>query len=291
MRLTKKSFLRTLSLLLFLSLDIGSFVHAQNSEPLKTMTFNIRYDNTMDTLNPWMVRKQWVVQLLKKYDADIVGLQEALHHQMEYIEDCLPQYDWVGVGRDDGKMLGEYVSILYKKEKFELLEHNHFWLSKTPQQAGSKSWRALPRMVTWAKLKDKVNGEVFFVFNTHFDHHSKKARRKSARLLLEYIPNIAEENFSITLGDFNALPHTRPYLELAQTLKDTHHLSEDTSRSSVFTFHAFGSDLAMKYRTIDYIFISNKQKMRVLKHTVIIDDWEGKYPSDHFPVMATMDWR
>ncbi|MFK7903907.1 MAG: endonuclease/exonuclease/phosphatase family protein, partial [Chitinophagales bacterium] len=173
MRLTKKSFLRILSLLLFLSLDTGSLVYAQNAEPLKTMTFNIRYDNTMDTLNPWTVRKQWVVQLLKKYDTDIVGLQEALHHQMEYIEGKLPQYDWVGVGRDDGKMVGEYVSILYKKEKFELLDHNHFWLSKTPEQAGSKSWRALPRMVTWAKLKDKKNGEVFFVFNTHFDHHSK----------------------------------------------------------------------------------------------------------------------
>ncbi|MGB1241642.1 MAG: endonuclease/exonuclease/phosphatase family protein [Chitinophagales bacterium] len=290
MKSIKNSFLPIISILLFLSLSVDN-LHAQNDEPLKMMTFNIRYDNTMDTLNPWTVRKDWVVQLLKKYNANIVGLQEALNHQMEYIEEHLPQYNWVGVGRDDGKKAGEYVSILYKKEQFELLEHNHFWLSKTPEQAGSKSWRALPRMVTWAKLKDKTKEEVFFVFNTHFDHHSRKARRKSARLLLEYIPNIAGENFSIVLGDFNALPHTKPYLELARTLEDTHHLSEDASRSSVFTFHGFGSKKSTKYRTIDYIFITDEQKMRVLKHTVIIDEWKGKYPSDHFPVMATMGWK
>lgn len=265
-------------------------LYAQASVPIKAMTFNIRYDNTMDSINPWTVRKEWVVELLKKYDADVVGLQEALEHQMDFIADSLPQYDWVGVGRDDGKTKGEYIPILYKKEHFELLEHNHFWLSKSPEEVGSKSWGALRRMVTWVKLKDKRNGEIFFVFNTHFDHYSRKARRKSADLLLEYLDNITKGDFSIVMGDFNALPHTRPYRKLAMNLKDTHHLSIDLRRSSIFTFHGFGSERMDKYRTIDYIFLTDDQKMRVLKHTVIIDDWNGKFPSDHFPVLATMQW-
>lgn len=293
MNLSKKTLLSLLSLWTFLAFFAGFNLSAQNSTsiPMKAMTFNIRYDNTMDELNPWNIRKEWVVELLEKYDADVVGLQEALHHQLEYIAEELPQYDWVGVGRDDGEMEGEYVPILYKKAHFDLLEHNHFWLSKSPEEAGSKSWGALRRMVTWAKLKDKRNGEVFFVFNTHFDHYSKKARRKSANLLLEYLSNITQGDFSIVMGDFNALPHTKPYQELAENLLDTHHLSIDLRRGSIFTFHGFGSQKIDLYRTIDYVFLTDSKKMDVLKHTVIIDDWEGKYPSDHYPVMATMEWK
>ncbi len=264
-------------------------IQAQTS--LKAMTFNVRYDNTMDSLNPWKVRKDWVVELLEKYDADVVGLQEALQGQMIFLEEKLPQYEWVGVGRDDGKTKGEYIPILYRKDRFKLLSYNHFWLSKTPQIAGSRSWRALPRMVTWVELEDKKSGEIFFVFNTHFDHHSKKARRKSATLLLEVVQNIGGEDFSIVMGDFNALPHTRPYLQLTNNLKDTDHLSEDSKRDSVFTFHSFGSENPKLYRMIDYVFISDGRKMRVLQHSILTDNWEGKYPSDHFPVLVTMEWR
>ncbi|MEZ4885465.1 MAG: endonuclease/exonuclease/phosphatase family protein [Chitinophagales bacterium] len=290
MKLPKKTFLLLFAFSIFLNEHhMTENLYAQI--PMKAMTFNIRYDNTMDTLNPWEVRKGWTGELLDKYDADIVGLQEALHHQLTYIAERLPQYDWVGVGRDDGKIQGEYVPILYKKEQFDLLDYNNFWLSKTPEKVGSKSWRALRRMVTWAKLKDKQNGKTFFVFNTHFDHFSKKARRKSADLLLKYMSNITQGTFAIVLGDFNALPHTKPYKKLATNLKDTHHLSIDLQRGSIFTFHNFGSEVMDQYRTIDYIFLSDDQTMRVLKHTVIIDDWEGKFPSDHFPVMATMEWK
>lgn len=267
------------------------FPPIQAQVPIKTMTFNVRYDNTMDSLNPWRVRKDWVVELLEEYDADIVGLQEVLHEQMIFLEEELPQYEWVGIGRDDGKTKGEYIPILYKKDRFDLLNHSHFWLSKTPQIAGSKSWRALPRMVTWVELEDKKNGEIFFVFNTHFDHFSRKARRKSADLLLESVKNIGGEIFSLVLGDFNALPHTQPYLQLASNLKDTHHLSENTERGSIFTFHSFGSTNPKLYRMIDYVFISDEQKMRVLQHSILTDNWQGKYPSDHFPVLAIMEWK
>ncbi len=291
MNLYKKTFLSPCVLVIFLSLFMCFGVSAQNPIPLKTMTFNIRYDNTMDSINPWQIRKEWVTELLEKYDANVLGLQEALQHQMKYIAEKLPQYDWVGVGRDDGQTKGEYVPILYKKEHFELLDHNHFWLSKSPEEIGSKSWGALRRMVTWAKLKDKRNDETFFVFNTHFDHYSKKARRKSADLLLEYVNNITQGTFAIVMGDFNALPHTKPYRKLALALKDTHHLSIDVQRSSIFTFHGFGSDRMDKYRTIDYIFLTDSEPVKVLKHSVIIDEWHGKYPSDHFPVLATMQWK
>ena len=289
MKYLQKFLLSIVVFFVLLNVNTEEQLHAQTN--FKAMTFNIRYDNTMDSLNPWRVRKEWVKELIQKHKANVLGLQEVLKHQMDYIENQLPEYAWVGVGRDDGNTKGEYVPILYKKEQFQLLDYNHFWLSRTPQKAGSKSWRALRRMVTWVQLKDKTNGETFFVFNTHFDHYSKKARRKSANLLLESMSAIAGKSFCVVLGDFNALPHTKPYLTLASVLKDTHDLSESPQRGSIFTFHGFGSEEMDKYRTIDYVFISDERKMRVLQHSIIIDNWEGKYPSDHFPVMATMEWQ
>ncbi len=138
-------------------------------------------------------------------------MQEALHVQMNDLQKALPDFKYAGVGRTDGKQDGEYSAIFYNAKKLQLLESKTFWLSETPTVAGSKSWdAAITRIVTWAKFKDIESSKTFFVFNTHFDHIGKVARRESAKLLLKKINEIAGNSSVIITGDFNATPGDEP---------------------------------------------------------------------------------
>jgi len=148
---------------------------------LHVMTWNIRYDNPGDGENAWPHRKDWVAEIIRREKADIIGLQEVLKGQLDDLTQRLPEMVAYGVGRDDGKMKGEYAPILYRRDRFELLDKSTFWLSKTPDVSGSKDWdAALTRIASWVKLKDKQTGKVFYFINTHFDHRGAEARLQSA---------------------------------------------------------------------------------------------------------------
>lgn len=222
-------------------------------------TFNIRYDNPADGQNNWQHRKADVCKLILDKGLDIVGMQEVLHNQMEELKTELPGFSAIGVGREDGKTTGEYAPVFYRKDRFEALESNTFWLSQYPDSVGFIGWDgACTRIATWAKLKEKATGKVFMFVNTHFDHVGTEARKNSALLIIEKIKEIVGDKPAILTGDFNVSDQWDAYRTLtthAFVLKDAHKIAE-TVTGSPYTFHDFGR-LAMKKREkIDFVFVT-----------------------------------
>lgn len=258
------------------------------------LSFNIRYDTPKDGINQWSNRKEKVAQLIEFHEADIVGLQEVLKNQLDDLETLLPEYTWIGVGRDDGKEAGEYSPILFQKDRFKLLQQGTFWLSETCDIAGSRGWdAACNRVVTWAYFKDKKQRKKFYFFNTHFDHKGAVARRESAKLILQKIKEIAGTNAFILTGDFNGDPKSEPYQILTKKdnsidLYDAFLLSKTGHYGQLSTFSGFKVPTKDDQNRIDYIFVPNK--IKVLKHAILTDSWSGLFPSDHFPVLAVLKW-
>ncbi|HNV29866.1 MAG TPA: endonuclease/exonuclease/phosphatase family protein [Cyclobacteriaceae bacterium] len=264
--------------------SIANYTMAQS---VKVMSYNIRLDTEADGVNQWKNRSNKVVALIKKYNPDLFGVQEALHNQMMDLQNNLPEYAFVGVGRDDGKEKGEYSAIFYKKDKFDVLKQNTFWLSETPEVPGSKSWdAAITRVVTWALLKDKSSGKSFTYFNTHFDHIGKEARVKSAALIKKQIAELSvNDNLPILVsGDFNSEPSEIPYQTMI--LSDTMPVFDSRPAKDITgTFCGFEVG-KITCRTIDYVFHSSHWKAKKYK---VIQDHDGKYyPSDHLPVLVTL---
>ena len=190
----------------------------QPEAKVDVMSFNIRLDHVADSLNNWKYRKDAAAQMIAYYTPDVVGMQEVLKNQLDDLKNRLPQYTALGVGRADGKEKGEYCSLFYKTDRFDLVKSGYFGLSETPDSIGIKGWdAACERIVTWAVLKDKVSGKELAAFNTHFDHIGKVARRESAVLLLAKIREIASDLPVVITGDFNGtvdsdlqrLPHAQ----------------------------------------------------------------------------------
>jgi endonuclease/exonuclease/phosphatase family metal-dependent hydrolase len=262
-------------LLLFLSTE---------AQPLKVMTYNIRYDNRGDGVNQWSSRKGKVFDLLKKYDPDIIGVQEALHHQLIDISDNLKQYEFFGAGRDDGKKKGEFSAVFIRKDRFKVLDKNTFWLSETPEVPGSKNWdAAITRVATWAKLRDKKSKKVFLLINTHFDHIGKESRKKSAELIKIRAAEIGKDLPVIITGDFNFTRDKPPY----EVMMDPSAIAlidaappDSPGTSCGFTVNA------RPCNAIDYIFHTKEWESGNYQ---VIQDNDGKYyPSDHLPVMVTL---
>src|SRR5690606_5828708 len=204
--------MRTLLLLIVLALATPMFTSAQS---LTVMSYNIRYDNPGDGRNDWPNRKDRLIQLIRDESPDLIGLQEALHHQLTDILNGVEGYAMVGVGRDDGKQKGEYSAILYRTSAFELRDENTFWLSETPEVPGSKSWdAAITRVVTWARLFSKALDTEILAVNTHFDHIGKEARLQSAELIRKKIPELAGDLPVLLTGDFNITRNDPPYQAL-----------------------------------------------------------------------------
>lgn len=257
------------------------------------MTFNLRFDNPRDGENQWKYRKENVASIINFYDVDVCGMQEVLKSQIEDLEHLLPNYEWVGVGRDNGKDKGEFSCIFYNKERVKLLKTKTFWLSETPEKT-DKGWDAnLPRIVTWAFFKSKKTRKEFYVFNTHFDHMGVVARRESAKLLLEKVKEIAKNAPAIITGDFNATPSDEPIRILTDErnpdfLKDTELLSETPHFGPYSTFNGF-TEKEQEGRHIDYIFIKN-YNFKVKKHATLSPTWAGKFASDHHAVFSVLEF-
>ncbi len=254
------------------------------SQSIKVMTYNIRLDTEQDGVNAWPKRTHKVFELIKKYDPDILGVQEALHHQMQDLVKNLNEYDYVGVGRDDGKEKGEYSAILYKKKKFDVKEKGTFWLSKTPDVPGSKDWdAAITRVASWATLIDKNSAKQFLILNTHFDHIGKEARTNSAELIKNKLPTLAHSLPIIVTGDFNCTRDEPPYKTLIES--SVIKLIDAAPASPPGTFCGFEVD-KMECSAIDYIFYTPGWKAN--NYTVIKDNDRKYYPSDHLPVLVEL---
>lgn len=259
------------------------------------MSFNIRYDNPGDGINTWKNRKEKVIQTVLDYQVDIVGFQEVLHNQLMDLEEGLPGYDWMGVGRDDGIEMGEYSPIFYYTGKFSEVGSGYFWLSESPMEAGSKGWdAAFPRIATWAKLKDNRTGRVIFVLNTHFDHLGQVARRESAKLILQKIDAYTrKEQFSVIVtGDFNAVPESdviKTMTDVGNSLHLTDSRKVASKKSGVnWSFHDFGRLETDKRPLLDYVFVKNN--VSVLEYEVIDDTGGIDYASDHCAVWVKVQF-
>lgn len=262
-------------------------------EELKVISFNIRYDNPRDNLNAWPNRASFTAEFLAGEKADLIGLQEVLWHQYEYLKESLKGYESVAVGRDDGLQAGEACPVFFNSNRFEMLENGTFWLSETPDEPGSRGpGAALPRIVTWLHLKEKSSGRKLHFFNTHFCHVSDSARRMSAMIIAGAVRNIAGDGFYVVTGDFNLLPDSKAYGVLTgegapyHVLYDTYHLSETEPEGPAWTFNGF-SDKPGAGR-IDYIFVPAATK--VLSHKTIVAKSDGLFISDHWPIVTNLVW-
>ncbi len=280
----------TLSMRLSFTLTFLFFTVYSMGQSVRVMSYNIRLDTESDGVNQWKNRTGKVYDLIQKNNPDLLGVQEAMHNQMVDLKNNLTGYDFVGVGRDDGKEGGEYSAIFYKKDKFEVLDQKTFWLSETPEVPGSKSWdAAITRVVTYAVLNDKATGQSFAYFNTHFDHIGKEARKNSAKLIKARIAGLLKDGTLkkktpiLVSGDFNSEPTDEPYQTMING-SDIKLFDSRPVKDLTGTFCGFEVN-AMKCKTIDYVFHSDHWKAKDYK---VIQDHDGKYyPSDHLPVMAT----
>ncbi|MBC7850085.1 MAG: endonuclease/exonuclease/phosphatase family protein [Chitinophagaceae bacterium] len=263
---------------------------AQERE-LNIMTFNIRYNTARDSANAWPNRTAFAASQIAFHQAHIIGVQEALHGQMTDLLELLPNHRYIGVGRDDGKEKGEYSAVIYDSLRLKPLRSATFWLSETPEIIGSKSWdAAITRIVTWVLFRDLKTKKEFYLFNTHFDHIGKIARRSSAELLLKKIAEIAKGKQVIITGDFNAKPADEPIQVIlnpadANRLADSKDLSVQPHYGPTGTFNGFQSK-ETDDKPIDYIFL--KGKFKVLQHATLSQTWQGRFSSDHFPVFARL---
>lgn len=252
---------------------------------INIMSFNIRYNNPDDGLNAWPNRKARVASIIEFHDPDLLGLQEVLKGQLDELAQMLSEYEWVGVGRDDGFDNGEFSPIFYKSERFDLIENGTFWLSETPQTAGSKSWdAALPRIATWALFADKSTSKKVFHLNTHFDHRGELARIESAKLITRLLPSLAADAPVVVTGDFNKAPDSLVYSNLVELLYDSKTLSRKSPHGPEGTFGGFTVEIDETSERIDYVFVS--EGIDVLRYGALSDQWNGYYPSDHLPVIA-----
>ncbi|HMO32699.1 MAG TPA: endonuclease/exonuclease/phosphatase family protein [Lacibacter sp.] len=267
-------------------LATAAYQPATGQQHLTAVSFNIRYDNPADGAQAWPHRLPVVLRFLTREQPDLLGLQEVLHHQYMQLDSALPGYTSVAAGRTDGKIAGEMNPVFFRKDRFQLLQSNTFWLSETPGIAGSRAWGAgLPRIVTWVELLDRQRQRRLFFFNTHFAHDSEAARTRSAALLRRMVDSIAAGAPFFLTGDFNMPPTAEGYALLTQSprlLHDSYVIAETPPQGPTDTFNGFSGQ--PHPGRIDYIFVSNG--LRVLQHRTVYRKENGLFISDHWPVVA-----
>lgn len=276
----------TLKSLVFVSAGVLTAGLAQ-AAPLRVLTYNLRYITGGDTgEKAWTARRDQAAELIQADRADIVGIQEGLPQMMNDLGARLDGYAVIGVGREDGINQGEYAAILVKTDRFRIQETGTFWLSDTPDIPNSCTWgNTVTRICTWAKLFDRESGKTFHFFNTHLDHASPEARKKGTALILSRMEGKTEP--MVLTGDFNALEEDSLHTAIKKSgLVDAwRSVHVHTPLSESGTFNHFNG--AVDGGRIDYIYAS--PMLKVTESEIIRSSKNGVYPSDHFPVRATLD--
>ncbi len=266
---------------------------AQSTELIRVMSFNIRYGTANDGINRWDLRKEFLVETIRNFDPDMLGTQETLASQRDYLAQALDGYGVVAAGRDDGKDGGEMAALFYRKDRFEPIEQGHIWLSETPEKVGSKGWdAALPRIATWVKLKDlqSADSKPILYLNAHLDHKGQRARLESCRLIRSKLSELGADARWIVTGDFNASPSEPPYSALFddaadRKLLDTHRVVHRNPEANEGTFSSFDVSKTNGPR-IDWIGCSEDFQVRLAR--IDRTSRDGRTPSDHFPVIAVL---
>lgn len=301
----------------YLLLLFACTIISVSAQSLFVGSYNIRYKNGTDSVegNSWNNRYPVICDMINFESPDIFGAQEVLVQPLHDLLSRLDGYSYIGVGRDDGKTAGEYSPIFYKTDKFNLLSHGTFWLSKTPQVVGSKGWdAALPRICTWGHFKSRNSSFNFWYFNLHMDHIGVVARRESAKLVVANIKKMCKGEPVVLTGDFNVDQKDEIYSIFAESgvLKDsyqaTHHRFAENG-----TFNSFNSNLKTDSR-IDHVFVSPKfavdrygvltnmywasqpENTESLKgkdspNQISFKKYQLRVPSDHYPVFVHLEYQ
>ncbi|MHC4209239.1 MAG: endonuclease/exonuclease/phosphatase family protein [Planctomycetota bacterium] len=259
---------------------------AHEAEALRVMSFNIRYGTAPDGENRWELRSESVVQVVRDFDPAVLGLQEALRFQLSRLREAMPVYREIGVGRKDGREAGEYAAILYDGRRFEVVEQGTFWFSDTPQVPGSVSWgNRITRACTWARFRELKTRDSFYVFNVHWDHESQPSRVRSGALLRARIEARSHpDDPVIVTGDFNAGEANPAIRHLKEAgLVDTFRILHPDVEP-VGTFHGFKGGRAGE--KIDGVWVT--PDWEIIQAAIDRTENGGRYPSDHFPVMAVL---
>ena len=262
--------------------ELVSLIRQYEASHIELMTFNIRYGTANDGLNAWPNRRGLVAELIRAEAPDVLGLQEALRLQIDELAEELPGYAWVGAGRDDGAEAGEFTPIFYITDKLRLINHHTFWLSDTPDVPGSATYgNTIPRICTWASFEPihTDDPQRFIVANVHLDHQSPESRLKAIRQIRRTITAEANNAPIFIIGDFNCLPDSEPVREL------TDNGWKPSLEGDVGTFHSFTGNAGS--RRIDLILVPNEHTVEQAE-VITVGGERGIWPSDHFPVHATV---
>jgi endonuclease/exonuclease/phosphatase family metal-dependent hydrolase len=254
--------------------------------PLCVMTYNLRYASPTGP-NAWPGRRPLVREVIQSVQPDVIGTQEGLHAQLLDVAADLPDYGWVGVGRNDGKTNSEFMAVFYRKARLEALSTNHFWLSDTPEIPGSTNWgNTNRRMVTWLKFRDRGTGGNFYLYNTHFDHQVQLAREKSAELVRQRVVALETKLPVLLVGDFNAAAEANRAYEILTADKffeDAWQTAAKRTGDGIATFNGFRPGIPQGPR-IDWIL--TRGGVTVGRAETVTFSRAGQFPSDHFPVVA-----
>jgi endonuclease/exonuclease/phosphatase family metal-dependent hydrolase len=257
----------------------------------RVMTYNLRYAS-MKGSEAWPDRRPAMKALLKQQAPDLMGTQEGVYHQVRDLAADLPEYDWIGTGRDGGSR-GEFMAIYYRRERFEPLAYDHFWLSDTPEVIASSTWgNTNRRMVTSVRFKDRRSDKVFHLWNTHLDHALQPAREKAAELIKTRLAKIPSNEPVILMGDFNAEATRNPvYDTLTQGIgfTDSWFAAAQRKNETLNSFNGFAKPVFNSAR-IDWILYRGEAEV-ALAEVVVDGSPEGRQPSDHHPVLARMTWK
>ncbi len=262
--------------------------------PIRIMSYNVRIDNPGDGTNKWINRQERVSSIIRFHNADIFCLQETLSNQVKDIKNEFPKFEYYGIGSRNGENSGEFCPIFYNKFRFKLIDKGTFWLSETPQVAGSLGkFSNLPRIVSWVKLSDLTLAKEFYVFNTHLDYSNGQSREISSKLIMKKIAEMTTNLPVFLTGDFNERPGSKPYniiVDTANTVKMFDPTNTATYPHHGPTFTSVGWDfLGIEGNIFDYIFVNSK--INVIYHAIIGDNWDGTYPSKHLPVLIEMNFK
>ncbi|MBI1317672.1 MAG: endonuclease [Candidatus Hydrogenedens sp.] len=251
------------------------------------MTFNVRYGTANDGENAWPKRRELLVETIKEQDPDVLGVQECLPFQAEYIQENLRGYRWLGIGREfNGD--GEMTAVFYRERALVPIESGNFWLSEKPDQPGSKSWdSSLPRIATWARFHHPESGRFLYYVNTHFDHRGEEAREESAKLIAKRVADIAGP--VIITGDFNAIAEdSAPWKALIDSGLYDSWVSAAKKTGPDNTWSGFTGPSPDRQRRIDWILF--KGPLDCAEAEIITKNDNGRYPSDHLPVVSKFVW-
>jgi endonuclease/exonuclease/phosphatase family metal-dependent hydrolase len=281
--------MRILSALAILLVGLGNRFPAAAADgataPLCVMTYNLRYASDTPP-NAWPDRRPIMKRCLERYRPDLIGTQEGVYGQLKDLAADLPEYDWIGLGRDGGSR-GEFMAVFYRRDRFDPLEYDHFWLSDTPEVIGSATWgHTNRRMVTWVRFNDRRTGQEFYFWNTHLDHAVQPAREKAAALIRQRVEALKTRLPVLLVGDFNAEAGRNPAyhtLVAGGFFTDTWEQAKERRNERFNTFNGFREPKQDGVR-IDWIL--GRGVTEVSATEIVTCAENGQFPSDHFPVVA-----